>query len=162
MIRTLALIAVLCAPLPAVAQTAKVYTNADLGQKTVTWQHSVTPDEWAGIVARQFIPPPQVSPWGPSVYVSPWTSDAIPATPSMFGGSSYADSLWSDPVSAYALQHPIEAAYGYRHSYGASFNRSPRAFVRPRGTPSVTAAPRTTVPSAPIITHGATAGHRVR
>jgi hypothetical protein len=162
MVRYLALVAALCAPLPAAAQSSRVYTNADLGQKTVTWQKTVTPEEWAGIVARRFIPPPPVPIWGPSVYVLPRTNDAISATPSVFGSSSSADALWSDPVTAYALQHPIEAADGFGHR-GARVSRTPRADFQPPVPPTVRVAPRESTPPAPaIVTTAASAGRRVR
>jgi len=164
-IRITALIAVLCAPLPAFAQTAKVYTNADLGQKTITWQRTVTPEEWSGIVARQFVPPPPIPVFGPSVYVLDWRGDALPAAPSMFGSSSVADRLWSDPMSAFALQHPIEAAYGFQHDYTSSFSRRPRLHVPSSDAQVVTPAARTT-PAAPprTVSNGAaaSAGRRVR
>lgn len=60
MVKPLVLVVVLCAPLPAVAQSSKVYTNADLSSRPVTFTRAVTPDEWAGIVSRQFIPPTAV------------------------------------------------------------------------------------------------------
>jgi hypothetical protein len=163
MVRTTLLVAVLFAPLPVFAQSPRVYTNADLGQKAVTWQRTVTSEEWAGIVERRFIPPPEMPVWGPSVYVIPWAGDAIPATPSIFGSSSYADSLWRDPVSAYALEHPIEAAYGYRHRYGSGFNRSPRSHVTTSdqsATRSAAAPPPVAAPS--VVTHALGAGRRVR
>jgi hypothetical protein len=68
--RLLPLLVVLLTSLPVVAQEARVYTNADLGAKPVTWRRTVTPEEWAGIEARQFRLPPSL-PDGPTVVVVP-------------------------------------------------------------------------------------------
>jgi hypothetical protein len=51
----LTLAALLCAALPAAAQSAKVYTNDDLGKRTVAWSRTVTDQELAGLKAREFV-----------------------------------------------------------------------------------------------------------
>jgi hypothetical protein len=71
--RLLPLLVVLLTSAPVVAQEARVYTNADLGRQTVTWQRTVTAEEWAGLEARQFRLPPSL-PDGPTVVVVPSAS----------------------------------------------------------------------------------------
>lgn len=148
----------LASALPAVAQSSKVYTNADLTSKPVTWSRTVTPEELAGLQARAFSAP---LPPGPTVYVAPWAGDGPSGFPAdhnerLMAGSRASfdpDDLWRDPVTAFAVQHPIEAAYGFRHAYGASSTRP--ASVRP-------STPRATPPTPPIMTSPASAGRRVR
>jgi len=67
MMRTLPLIAMLLASSPAFGQS-RVYTNADLGRPMS--RATVTPEEWASLVAHQFrLPPAPERPTGPTVVV---------------------------------------------------------------------------------------------
>jgi len=148
MIKPLALVALLCTPLPAFAQS-KVYTNADLSSGHVTFPAARTPEAAVqilqmshSIVDRTHAGSFALDPFGPRVVVVPWSGDALPLSPSIFGSSAYADALWSDPVSAYALQHPIEAAYGTYHPYGATHPRIPRVRPLPIAPAPISAPPR--------------------
>ena len=152
----LALVALACTASPVVAQTSKVYTNADLSSKPVTWSRTVTPEELAGLAARQFVAPPETP--GASVFIAPWSGDRPGFLPDnnaivMAGTSSYADDLWRDPVTAYAVQHPIEAVYGVSY----------RSSVRPFSSrPAAVTVPTVRPPTPPIVTTAAGAGRRAR
>jgi hypothetical protein len=147
-------VALLCSVLPTFAQSSKVYTNADLSAKPVTFSRTVTVEEWSGIAARAFRPLPEL-PAEARAYVLPYSGDRdflprLPPSP-----TSVIDSWWSDPILAYQLQHPIEAAYGYAFpSHGFSQHN---------------ALQRVAAPSQPVVTMPATittqpggAGRRVR
>ena len=160
--RTLiALAALLCTPSLAFAQS-KVYTNADLDHPQVTWTRSVTPEEWAGLQARQtIVPPPDLG--GPRVYVLPYSGEmrVQPATNTlvMAGSGSSADDLWRDPVTAYAIQHPIEAAYGTSYRGARGFHHaSGRSVI----APPVTSPPLVPTPRPSVATAAAGGSRRVR
>jgi len=141
----------LCTTSPVLAQSAKVYTNADLTSHPVTWSRTVTPEEWAGLQARQFVAP---LPPGPSVFVLGASERLGPMPPAYYvSPSSYADDLWRDPVTAYAVQHPIEAAYGFRHAFGSTLSQTSHTARGASRTPTATP---------PIVTTAASAGRRVR
>jgi hypothetical protein len=107
----LVLAALLCSVLPTFAQSGKVYTNADLTSQPVTWTRTVTAEELAGLKARQFVPPPATP--GPTAFVLGSSERLGPMPPPYYvSTSAIADDLWRDPVLAYHLQHPLEAAYG--------------------------------------------------
>ena len=61
------LVGLLLSTSPAWAQS-RVYTNADLSAHPVTWRSSVTPEQLAGLEARQFRGSP-VQDWGPQVVI---------------------------------------------------------------------------------------------
>jgi len=66
------LVALLCTAVPAGAQS-KVYTNADLTTRPVTtWTRTVTPDELAGLKAREYVYVPERR-TGPRVVILPNT-----------------------------------------------------------------------------------------
>jgi len=145
------LVALLCSVLPASAQSqvSKVYSNADVGKPAVTWTRTVTPEEWQGIVAREFRLPLAV-PDEARAFVIPSSrgNDVLPALPP--SASAYADRLWTDPFLAFQLQHPIEAAFGLtpflfgsnghhaRHPVEAPLRPSMSAISAPLARPSVT------------------------
>jgi hypothetical protein len=142
------LAALLCTASPVVAQS-RVYTNADLTSKPVTWSRTVTPEEWRGLVSREFWPLPDY-PDEAVAYVIPSspTSDVLPAPPP--STSSYADSWWSDPVLAFQLQHPIEAATAV---WSHGFSRASRRHVE---SSFISSAPTISAPPArPSVTTGA-------
>ena len=60
------LVALLCTALPAAAQS-RLYTNADLGKVVRT--RTVTPDELAGLQAREFVYVQDRRPQGPRVVI---------------------------------------------------------------------------------------------
>jgi hypothetical protein len=151
----LVLAALLCAGSPVAAQSTKVYTNADLTSRPVTWTRTVTAAELAGLQARQFVAP---LPPGPSVFVLDASERLAPMPPSYYGSpSNYADDLWRDPVTAYAVQHPIEAAYGFRHAFGSTVSQTSQTGSRGGTGRTPSAAPTPTVTAT-----AASAGRRVR
>jgi len=148
--------ALLCAVVPTSAQSPQVYTNADLTSKPVTWSRSVTAEEWRGLLSREFRPP--AYPDRATVYVIPSSpaSDMLPA-PFPYRVSSSIDPWWSDPVLAYQLQHPMEAAYGYAFPSHAFSQGNALQRVADPPSPPIAVPPIQT-----ITTQAGGAGHRIR
>lgn len=113
-------VVVLCTALPAAAQS-RLYTNADLSSKPVTPTRTVTAAELAGLKAREFVWVPSV-PAGPRVFVLPASERASFAP---FPPRFDPDDLWRDPVTAFRIQHPIEAAYGLGITTASTAARAP-------------------------------------
>jgi hypothetical protein len=76
--RILPLVAVLLFATPAFSQS-RLYTNADLTPKPVTWTRTVTPEELRGLEARQFRLP--ILPDGPTVIFVSTREQPQPLTP---------------------------------------------------------------------------------
>lgn len=148
-------VALLCAVLPTAAQSS-VYSNADLGKPSVTFSRTVTPEEWSGITARAFKPIPEL-PAEARAFLIPYSTsrDVLPPLPP--SPTALLDSSWSDPVLAYQLQHPIEAAYGYAFPSHAFSQGNALQRVADPPSPPIAVPPIQT-----ITTQAGGAGHRIR
>lgn len=146
---------VLFLALPAAAQS-RVYTNADLSSRAGTLSPPRTPEDAVRILkaSRSIVDRTEagtfaIDPGGPRVDILPhdryWPFDGPPPRVR----PSVADGWWGDPVSAYALQHPIEAAYG------VSWPRRAARPPAPRLTRPVPAVPVVAPPVSPAVGRGA-------
>lgn len=66
--RLITLLVALLTAAPVFAQGSRLYTNADLGKKSIAWTRTVTAEELHGLEARQFKLPPAL-PDGPTVII---------------------------------------------------------------------------------------------
>jgi hypothetical protein len=148
----IAAIVLLAAP---AAGQVPTYTNADLG-KPLRHSHTITPEEYRGIVARRFIyVPPTPVEWlhGPRVTIVPYTP---PAPPQFFGG------YWEAPyfVNPYVGPSWFGGPWGYgrggfQEHVPPRFDRPapPRDPIidRPASAPRGTAAVPPPAPHAPVV-----------
>ncbi|MCM3881859.1 MAG: hypothetical protein ND807_17260 [Vicinamibacterales bacterium] len=141
-----------------VAGQAPVYTNADLG-RPLRHAHSITDEEYRGILARQFVyVPPAPLEWasGPRVTVVPHT----PPPPPQFPVSYWETPYYADPYPA-PLWFGGSWGYGRRGFQGhgwAPIDRlgPPRAPIieRPVVAPRPSSVTPPSAPSAPVRGNG--------
>jgi hypothetical protein len=101
----------------AIIALAVTITNADLGKPLVWRAPPPSPATWAGLLSRQWVPPPENPPvWEPAP--PRWTNN--PAGPWEWPEPTQARRLdgtyLSDPVQVYGTTWPI---YGPRHTHRA-------------------------------------------